>query len=101
MINILKKKVIETLRGQVLNYFEEENLENKKDKDETNLDLTLLVLKQDYDEDKSIMNKRIEKIFSKESDNYRSIQEIHRKIRNLISETDLQNLEQYLLNKIS
>ena len=101
MINILKKKVIETLRGQVLNYFEEENLENKKDKDETNLDLTLLVLKQDYDEDKSIMNKRIEKIFSKESDNYRSIQEIHRKIRNLISETDLQNLEQYLLNIIS
>ena len=94
-------KVLETLRGQVLTLFEEEYSQNKKDKDDSKLDIALLVSRQDYDEDKSSMNKKIDKIFSKESDNYRMIQEIQRKIRNLITETDLQNLEQYLLNIIS
>ena len=94
-------KVLETLRGQVLTLFEEEDSQHKRDREESNIDLSLLVTKQEYDEDRAILNKKMEKIISKENDNYRSIQEIQRKIRNLITETDLQNIEQYLLNIIS
>ena len=94
-------KVLETLRGQVLTLFEEEDSQHKRDREESNIDLSLLVTKQEYDEDGAILNKKMEKIISKENDNYRSIQEIQRKIRNLITETDLQNIEQYLLNIIS
>ena len=91
-------KVLETLRGQVLSLFDDEESRNKKDTDESKLDLALLVSRPDYDEDKEKMNKKIEKIYSQETDNYRIIQEIQRKIRNLVTETDLQNVEQYLLN---
>ena len=75
-----------------------ETSRNKKDTDESKLDLALLVSRPDYDEDKEKMNKKIEKIYLQETDNYRIIQEIQRKIRNLVTETDLQNVEQYLLN---
>ena len=91
-------KVLETLRGQVLSLFDDEESRNKKDTDESKLDLSLLVSRPDYDEDKEKMNKKIEKIYLQETDNYRIIQEIQRKIRNLVTETDLQNVEQYLLN---
>ena len=91
-------KVLETLRGQVLSLFDDEESRNKKDTDESKLDLALLVSRPDYDEDKEKMNKKIEKIYLQETDNYRIIQEIQRKIRNLVTETDLQNVEQYLLN---
>ena len=91
-------KVLETLRGQVLSLFDDEESRNKKDTDESKLDLALLVSRLDYDEDKEKMNKKIEKIYLQETDNYRIIQEIQRKIRNLVTETDLQNVEQYLLN---
>lgn len=91
-------KVLETLRGQVLTLFDDEESRNKKDTDESKLDLALLVSRPDYDEDKEKMNKKIEKIYLQETDNYRIIQEIQRKIRNLVTETDLQNVEQYLLN---
>ena len=91
-------KVLETLRGQVLSLFDDEESRNKKDTDESKLDLALLVSRPDYDEDKEKMNKKIEKIYLQETDNYRIIQEIQRKIRNLVTETDLQNIEQYLLN---
>ena len=91
-------KVLETLRGQVLSLFDDEESRNKKDTDESKLDLALLVSRLDYNEDKEKMNKKIEKIYLQETDNYRIIQEIQRKIRNLVTETDLQNVEQYLLN---
>ena len=94
-------KVLETLRGQVLTLFDDEETKNKKDTDESKIDWSLLVSRQDYDEDKEKMNKKIEKIYLQETDNYRIIQEIQRKIRNLVTETDLQNVEQYLLNLLN
>ena len=94
-------KVLETLRGQVLTLFDDEETKNKKDTDESKIDWSLLVSRQEYDEDKEKMNKKIEKIYLQETDNYRIIQEIQRKIRNLVTETDLQNVEQYLLNLLN
>ena len=94
-------KILETLRGQVLTLFEDEVSKNKNNKEEENIDLSMLVTRNEFDEHKEKMNKSLEKIYGQEADNYRMIQEIHRKIRTLVSETDLQNLEQYLLNLIS
>ena len=94
-------KILETLRGQVLSLLESEDLENQKGKDDFKLDISLLVSKEEFDENREKISKKIEKIFRQETDNYRMIQELNKKIRNLVTETDLQNLEQYLLNLLS
>ena len=94
-------KILETLRGQVLSLLESEDLENQKGKDDFKLDISLLVSKEEFDENREKISKKIEKIYRQETDNYRMIQELNKKIRNLVTETDLQNLEQYLLNLLS
>ena len=94
-------KILETLRGQVLTLLEAEDIENQKGKDDFKLDLSLLVSKEEFDENREKINKKIEKIYRQETDNYRMIQELNKKIRNLVTETDLQNLEQYFLNLLS
>ena len=92
-------KYLETIRGQVLTLLEQEDAQNKKSKDEINLDLSALLTREEFFENKEKMNKKIDKILTKESDNYRMIQEIYKKLNNFVTETELQNLEQYFLNK--
>ena len=91
-------KYLETIRGQVLTLLEQEDAQNKKSKDEINLDLSALLTREEFFENKEKMNKKIDKILTKESDNYRMIQEIYKKLNNFVTETELQNLEQYFLN---
>ena len=94
-------KYLETIRGQVLTLLEQENAQNKKSKDEINLDLSALLTREEFFENKEKMNKKIDKILTKESDNYRMIQEIYKKLNNFVTETELQNLEQYFLNLLN
>jgi len=94
-------KYLETIRGQVLTLLEQEDAQNKKSKDEINLDLSALLTREEFFENKEKMNKKIDKILTKESDNYRMIQEIYKKLNNFVTETELQNLEQYFLNLLN
>ena len=94
-------KYLETIRGQVLTLLEKEDAQNKKSKDDYNLDLSALLTREEFFENKEKMNKKIDKILSKESDNYRMIQEIYKKLNNFVTETELQNLEQYFLNLLN
>jgi len=94
-------KYLETIRGQVLTLLEQEDAQNKKSKDEINLDLSALLTREEFLENKEKMNKKIDKILTKESDNYRMIQEIYKKLNNFVTETELQNLEQYFLNLLN
>ena len=56
---------------------------------------------EEFLDNKEKVNKRMDKILSQESDNYRMIQEIFKKLNNFVTETELQNLEQYLLNLLN
>ena len=94
-------KYLETIRGQVLTLLEQEDAQNKTSKDEINLDLSALLTREEFFENKEKMNKKIDKILTKESDNYRMIQEIYKKLNNFVTETELQNLEQYFLNLLN
>ena len=94
-------KYIETIRGQVLTLLEKDETENKKNKEDYNLDLSALLTREEFLDNKEKVNKRMDKILSQESDNYRMIQEIFKKLNNFVTETELQNLEQYLLNLLN
>ena len=94
-------KYLETIRGQVLSLLEQEGPQNKRSKDDYNLDLSSLLTREEFFENREKMNKKIDKILSQESDNYRMIQEIFKKLSNFVTETELHNLEQYFLNLLN
>ena len=94
-------KYLETIRGQVLSLLEQEGTQNKRSKDDYNLDLSSLLTREEFFENREKMNKKIDKILSQESDNYRMIQEIFKKLSNFVTETELHNLEQYFLNLLN
>ena len=94
-------KALETLKGQVLTLLEEEVTKNDNDIKESKKDLSSFLSKNEFEEEKEKLNKKIEKIFLQETDNYRMVQELIKKLRVCVTETDLQNLEQYFLNIMS
>ena len=94
-------KYLETIRGQVLSLLEQEDAQNKRSKDDYNMDLSSLLTREEFFDNREKMNKKIDKILSQESDNYRMIQEIFKKLSNFVTETELQNLEQYFLNLLN
>ena len=94
-------KYLETIRGQVLSLIEQEDAQNKRSKDDYNMDLSSLLTREEFFDNREKMNKKIDKILSQESDNYRMIQEIFKKLSNFVTETELQNLEQYFLNLLN
>ena len=65
---IIKKtklfKYIETIRGQVSSLLEKDETENKKTKEDFNLDLSLLLTREELLGNKEKMNKKIDKILS-------------------------------------
>ena len=105
-------RMVEHLRGQILSLNKEEkkedndpniNKDEEKDKNnnnDINIDLSSYITKTIYDEDINKINKKIEKLTNLESDNYRSIQSIEERIKYFVSENDLTNIEQYLINLI-
>jgi hypothetical protein len=102
----------ENLRGQILSLKKEKkkedndpniNKDEEKDKNnnnDINIDLSSYMTKTIYDEDINKINKKLEKLTNLESDNYRSIQSIEERIKYFVSENDLTNIEQYLINLI-
>ena len=106
-------RMVEHLRGQILSLNKEEkkedndpniNKDEEKDKNnnnnDINIDLSSYITKTIYDEDINKINKKLEKLTNLESDNYRSIQSIEERIKYFVSENDLTNIEQYLINLI-
>ena len=100
-------RMIESLRSQILNLKKEERKENNKNEHKEKekeknieIDLSSYVSKDIFDEEINIILKKMEKISIFETDNYRSIQVLEEHIKNSVSENDLRNIEQYLINVI-
>ena len=97
-------RMIESLRSQILNLKKEEinkNEHKEKEKEKNiEIDLSSYVSKDIFDEEINIILKKIEKISIFETDNYRSIQALEEHKKNSVSENDLRNIEQYLINVI-
>ena len=97
-------RMVEILRAQILNLNKDEKSENNKN-EETNkntfdIDLSIYLTKHIFDEEISKVYKKIEKIANLEADNYRNIQSIEERLKFFASESDLTNIEQYLINLI-
>ena len=95
-------RMIESLRTQILNLKKEEKRESNKNEEEKNIEkyLSLYITKEIFDEEINIILKKIEKISNFENDNYRNILSLEEHMKHLVSENDLRNIEQYLINLI-
>ena len=91
--------ILDDLRGQVFSLFEKQKSIIKKEKESvTKIDLEPLISKQEYNEDREKINKKIDKALAQETVNYQVIQELQTKIKGFVVETDLKNLEKNLNN---
>ena len=91
--------ILDDLRGQVFSLFEKQKSIIKKEKESvTKIDLEPLISKQEYNEDREKINKKIDKVLAQETVNYQVIQELQTKIKGFVVETDLKNLEKNLTN---
>ena len=101
-------RMLEYLRTQIFNLKREENkekidnnkIEENDNNDNIDIDLSLFITKNSYDEEINKIYKKIDKIANLETDNYRNIQNIEGRLKYLASESDLTNIEQYLINII-
>ena len=91
--------ILDDLRGQVFSLFEKQKSIIKKEKESvTKIDLEPLISKQEYNEDREKINKKIDKVLAQETVNYQVIQELQTKLKGFVVETDLKNLEKNLTN---
>ena len=91
--------ILDDLRGQVFSLFEKQKSIIKKEKESvTKIDLEPLISKQEYNEDREKINKKIDKALAQETVNYQVIQELQTKLKGFVVETDLKNLEKNLTN---
>ena len=91
--------ILDDLRGQVFSLFEKQKSIIKKEKESvTKIDLEPLISKQEYNEDREKINKKIDKALAQETINYQVIQELQTKLKGFVVETDLKNLEKNLTN---
>ena len=91
--------ILDDLRGQVFSLFEKQKSIIKKEKESvTKIDLEPLISKQEYNEEREKINKKIDKALAQETVNYQVIQELQTKLKGFVVETDLKNLEKNLTN---
>ena len=92
-------KMVDYLGGQVIQSYQPD-LEkiNQMEESKSKIDTSIYLTKNIFKEEINIIYKKLEKIVEFHKDNYKSIQDLEKKLKFFVTEKDLNNFEHCLMN---